>query len=92
MPFPAQETERGPHRRGWAVSSVRVILRNEKHAGIWVWNKRRFIKDPDTGRRRALPRPAEEWIRQEHAALGVIDAHQEDQLRRATQPEPTGDP
>lgn len=71
--FPAQETERGPHRRGWAVSSVRVILRNEKYAGIWVWNKRRFIKDPDTGRRRALPRPAEEWIRQEHAALRVID-------------------
>jgi DNA invertase Pin-like site-specific DNA recombinase len=72
--FPAQETERGPHRRGWAVSSVRVILRNEKYAGIWVWNKRRFIKDPDTGRRRALPRPAEDWIRHEHAALRVIDA------------------
>jgi site-specific DNA recombinase len=72
--FPAQETERGPHRRGWAVSSVRVILRNEKYAGVWIWNKRRFIKDPDTGRRRALPRPAEEWIRQEHAALRVIDA------------------
>jgi len=72
--FPAQETERGPHRRGWAVSSVRVILRNEKYAGVWVWNKRRFIKDPDTGRRRALPRPVEEWIRQVHAALRVIDA------------------
>jgi site-specific DNA recombinase len=72
--FPAQETQRGPHRRGWAVSSVRVILRNEKYAGVWVWNKRRFIKDPDTGRRRALPRPAEEWIRQEHAELQVIDA------------------
>jgi len=67
--FPAQETQRGPHRRGWAVSAVRVILRNEKYAGVWVWNKRRFIKDPDTGRRRALPRPPEEWIRQEDAAL-----------------------
>jgi site-specific DNA recombinase len=72
--FPAQDTQRGPHRRGWAVSAVRVILRNEKYAGVWVWNKRRFIKDPDTGRRRALPRPPEEWIRQEHAALRIIDA------------------
>ena len=72
--FPAQETKRGPHRRGWAVSSIRVILRNEKYGGVWIWNKRRFIKDPDTGRRRALPRPAEEWIRQEHASLRVIDA------------------
>ena len=72
--FPAQATQRGPHRRGWAVSSVRVILRNEKYAGIWVWNKRRFIKDPDTGRRRALPRPAEEWIRQEHPELRIINS------------------
>jgi DNA invertase Pin-like site-specific DNA recombinase len=72
--FPAQATQRGPHRRGWAVSSVRVILRNEKYAGVWVWNKRRFIKDPDTGRRRALLRPPEEWIRQEHSELRIIDA------------------
>jgi DNA invertase Pin-like site-specific DNA recombinase len=41
--FPAQETKRGPHRRGWAVSSIRVILRNEKYGGVWIWNKRRFI-------------------------------------------------
>ena len=71
--FPAQDTQRRPHRRGWAVSSVRVILRNEKYAGVWVWNKRRFIKDPDTGRRRVLPRPAEEWIRQEHPELRIVD-------------------
>jgi DNA invertase Pin-like site-specific DNA recombinase len=72
--FPAQETQRGPHRRGWAVSAVRVILRNEKYVGVWIWNKRRFIKDPDTGRRRALPRPPEEWIRQEHSELRIVDA------------------
>jgi DNA invertase Pin-like site-specific DNA recombinase len=73
--FPAQETRRGPHRRGWAVSAVRVILRNEKYAGLWIWNKRRFIKDPDSGRRRALPRPPEEWIHQESPALRIIDAY-----------------
>jgi DNA invertase Pin-like site-specific DNA recombinase len=72
--FPAQETQRGPHRRGWAVSAVRVILRNEKYSGVWVWNKRCFIKDPDTGRRRALPRPPEDWIRREHAERRIIDA------------------
>ncbi len=33
-----------------------------------------FIKDPDTGRRRALRRPAEEWIRQEHPEFRIIDA------------------
>ena len=72
--FPAQATQRGPHRRGWAVSSIRVILRNEKYAGHWVWNKRRFLKDPDTGRRRALPRPPDEWIRQERPELRIIEA------------------
>jgi hypothetical protein len=51
-----------------------VILRNEKYIGDWVWNKRRFIKDPDTGRRRALPRPPEEWFRKEHPELRIVDA------------------
>ena len=73
MHFPAQGTQRGPQRRGWAVSSVRVILRNEKYGGAWVWNKRRFVKHPDTGHRRALPRPAEGWIRQEHPELRIVD-------------------
>jgi DNA invertase Pin-like site-specific DNA recombinase len=73
VPFPAQATARGPHRRGWAVSSVRVILRNEKYAGSWIWNKRRFIKDPDTGRRRSLARPQDDWMRQEHPELRIVD-------------------
>jgi hypothetical protein len=47
IPFPAKDTRRGPARLGWAVSTVRVILRNEKYAGVWVWNKTRFLKDPD---------------------------------------------
>ena len=48
IPFPAKDTRRGPARLGWAVSTVRVILRNEKYAGVWVWNKTRFLKDPDS--------------------------------------------
>ncbi len=74
IPFPAQNTQRGPHRRAWATSSVRVILRNGKYVGVWVWNKRRFLKDPDTGRRRQVARPPDEWIRQEHPELRIVDA------------------
>jgi len=58
--FAAKATKRGPARRGWAVSTIHVILRNEKYAGVWVWNKTRFLKDPDTSRRRPIPRPVEE--------------------------------
>lgn len=73
VPFPAKATKRGPARRGWAASTVRVILRNKKYAGLWTWNKTRFLKDPDTGRRRSLPRQSEEWIRQERPELRIIE-------------------
>jgi DNA invertase Pin-like site-specific DNA recombinase len=65
IPFPAKDTKWGPARLGWAVSTIRVILRNEKYAGAWVWNKTRFLKDPDSGRRRPVPRPPDEWMRQD---------------------------
>jgi hypothetical protein len=71
--FPAQETKRGPARRGWAVSAVRTILLNEKYAGRWIWNKTRFLKDPDSGRRRPIDRPPEEWIVQERPDLRIIN-------------------
>jgi DNA invertase Pin-like site-specific DNA recombinase len=32
VPFPAKDTRRGPARRGWAVSTLGVILENEKYA------------------------------------------------------------
>jgi site-specific DNA recombinase len=72
VPFPAQQTKRGPNRRGWAFSTINVILRNEKYAGVWIWNRTRFLKDPDSGRRRPVPRPLEEWVRQERRDLRVV--------------------
>jgi site-specific DNA recombinase len=73
IPFPAKDTRRGPARLGWPVSTVRVILRNEKYAGVWVWNKTRFLKDPDSGRRRPVRRPPGEWIRQERPELRIVE-------------------
>jgi site-specific DNA recombinase len=73
VPFPAKDTKRGPERRGWAVSTIHVMLQNEKYIGTWVWNKTRFLKDPDSGRRRPVPRPREDWLRQERPELRIID-------------------
>jgi site-specific DNA recombinase len=70
--FPAKDTKRGPARRGWAVSTIYTILLNEKYTGLWVWNKTRFLKDPDSGRRRAVPRPPAEWIRQDRPELRIV--------------------
>ncbi len=38
------------------------ILNNELYIGCRIWNRSRWAKDPDTGKRRQTPRPSEEWI------------------------------
>jgi site-specific DNA recombinase len=72
IPFPAQATQRGGKRKGWASSAVRVILKNEKYRGRWVWGRRLFFKDPLTGRRRARLRPSSDWQVAEHADLRIV--------------------
>ena len=72
IPFPAEPTRQGGKRKGWASSAVRVILRNEKYVGRWVYGRRMFVKDPLTGRRTARLRPPAEWQVAEHPSLRVI--------------------
>lgn len=49
------------------------ILNNEMYIGKLVWNRQRFIKDPDTGKRQARPNPESEWIIQEVPELRILD-------------------
>ncbi|NJL50212.1 MAG: recombinase family protein [Bacteroidales bacterium] len=48
------------------------ILNNEMYLGKLVWNRQRFIKDPDTGRRQARMNPESEWIVQEVPELRIL--------------------
>lgn len=64
-------TEGGRHAR-WVVSALHEILTNERYVGRVVWNRSRWVKDPDTGRRQRRERPREEWIVTEGPAL--VDA------------------
>lgn len=43
------------------------------YIGRIVWNRQRFIKDPETGKRQARPNPAAEWIIQEVTELRIVD-------------------
>ncbi len=70
--FPGQPGQRGLKRKGWALSAVRVILKNEKYIGRWVWKRRIFFKDPMTGRRRARLRSPEEWQISEFPGLRIV--------------------
>ncbi|VDS10511.1 Recombinase [Paracoccus haematequi] len=49
------------------------ILNNEMYVGKIVWNRQRFVKDPNTGKRQARPNPESEWVIQETPELRILD-------------------
>jgi site-specific DNA recombinase len=70
----------GPAGAGWSPSTINGnvsrgtgILNNELYVGRIVWNRQRFFKDPDTGKRVPRPNPPSEWITKEVPHLRVID-------------------
>lgn len=70
----------GPRGKGWGPSTLfgnvkrgNGILNNELYVGKLVWNRQRFLKDPETGKRVARLNPKEEWIVQEVPELRIVD-------------------
>jgi len=70
----------GPQGALWSPSTIHGnpkrgigILHNELYVGRMVWNRQRFLKDPDTGKRVARPNPQSAWIVKEVPELRVID-------------------
>lgn len=62
------------------------ILANPIYVGRQIWNRSKWIKHPDSGRRRRLEHPESEWIITEHPELAIVseavwDAAQE-RIRR----------
>ena len=48
-------------------------MNNELYIGRLIWNRQRFIKDPDTGRRQSRPNPEGDWIIHEVPELRIVD-------------------
>lgn len=70
----------GPSGGSWGCTTVNGnpkrgtgILNNEMYIGKLVWNRQRFIKDPDSGKRQARPNPESEWITQSVPELRIVD-------------------
>ncbi len=70
----------GPFGRAWGDTTIRGhacrgngVVNNELYAGVLVWNRQRFIKDPNTGKRVSRPNPEAEWIRTEVPELRIVD-------------------
>ena len=67
-----------PSPRRWDVGRQRRaarglgILHNELYRGRLLWNCRQWLKDPETGRRRYVERPREEWLERAAPELRIV--------------------
>ena len=60
-------------RHGWSGSTIATMLDNPKYMGDWTWNKTRWVRDADTGKKRPLHRPEREWVPFFNEHLAIID-------------------
>ena len=56
-------------------------MNNELYIGRLVWNRLRYVKDPDTGKRISRLDPEAKWIVQEMPELRIIDQDLSDQAK-----------
>ena len=78
----------GPFGRAWGPSTIHGsakrgngILNNELYIGKLVWNRQRFIKDPDTGKRVSRLNPETDWVMQDVPELRIISQELWDQVK-----------
>jgi site-specific DNA recombinase len=90
-----QERIAGPSGGSWSPSTIHGnskrgtgILNNELYVGRLVWNRLRYVKNPDTGKRVSRLNPETEWMRKEVPQLRIVsdelwaDAKQRQELGR----------
>ena len=70
----------GPRGGTWAPTAISGdrraqdgILCQELYVGVRVFNRRRFRKHPETGRRSSVINPPEAWVRQPAPELRILD-------------------
>ena len=83
-----QEGISGPQGAAWGPSTIHGnpkrgvgILNNELYVGRLVWNRLRYVKDPDTGKRVSRLNPESEWVVQEVPALRIVDQETWDKVK-----------
>lgn len=71
---------RGPRGGTWSVSALygspakgAGVLNNELYVGRYVWNRSKWTKDPDTGKRTRFTRPRAEWQIEQREELRILD-------------------
>ena len=69
----------GPRGRTWIDTTIRGhqkkgtgIINNERYTGRVIWNRQRFIKNPQTGKRVSRLNPKEVWVIQDAPDLCLL--------------------
>ena len=70
----------GPRGALWRDTAIRGhqtrgtgLLNNELYIGRLVWNRQRYVKDPETGRRVSRVNPTAEWTLTQVPDLRIVD-------------------
>jgi DNA invertase Pin-like site-specific DNA recombinase len=74
-----RERVAGPFGGPWSPSTIygnakrgTGILNNELYIGRLVWNRLRYVKNPDTGKRVSRLNPPSQWMTREVPALRIV--------------------
>ena len=74
-----QDRIAGPFGGTWSPSTIHGhskrgtgILNNELYIGRLIWNRLRYVKNPDTGKRISRLNPQAEWITKEIPSLRIV--------------------
>jgi site-specific DNA recombinase len=69
-PFDGHPTKK--RTRGWSMTTIRAILRNEKYVGRWAWNRRQWISVSGSKFRRPTHRGDDELVVRELPELAIV--------------------
>lgn len=78
----------GPTGGEWTATAIHGnrrrgtgILNNELYVGIQLWNRLRYRKNPDTGKRVSRLNDSSKWVRVEVPELRIVDQELWDQVK-----------
>jgi site-specific DNA recombinase len=65
----------------WCPTGIRAMLKRELYKGELIWNRSKFVKVPESNKRRRKMRDESEWIRTQRPDLAIVSLEKWDQVQ-----------